>query len=852
MGTLVSAIRDAVRQFRLSPVFTMAVVLTLAVGIGGTTAIFTLINAVMLRSLPVADPERLYRIGDGNNCCVQGGPQGRWGIYSFSLFERLKAQAPEFEEMAAFQAGAPRMAVRRQGVDQASRALRTEYVTGNYFTTLGVGAFGGRMFTAADDTPSAAPVVVVSHQLWQTTYGSDPGVVGATLAIEGHPFTVAGIAPPGFFGETLRSNPADIWIPLQHEPLITNGVGLLRQPISAWLRVIGRTKSGASIAGVEARLTGILRQWLQYDSGYPSNWMPELIRNLPKEVIAVVPAGAGVGVMREQYGESLQILLAVCAMVLLIGCANVANLLLARAVSRRTQTAVRLAVGARRRDIIVGALVESVVLSLAGAIAGLFVAVGAARLLLSLAFTTATFLPISTTPSPLVLAFAFAVAVTTGVIFGTVPAWFAARTNPIEALRGSGRTAGDRSSILRSSLLVVQATLSVVLVAGAAMLGRSLNQMEHQDLGYPVPGRVLVAMNRPPTTYSPAQLSSLYRALETRLARLPGVTGGGLALYNPLSDNWGELIMVDGQPVPQVAGEASSSWDRVSANYLRDLGLPVVRGRHFTEADDDRIAPVAVVSETFAKRFFKNGEDPIGKRFGLDEPQYSGTFQIVGIVRDAKFSGGTLKSPLRPMFYAPLAQTVKYDGDNMQRLDRASHLIGGIMLVTAMTPGALEPILTKAVAEVDPNLTLVAARTLGDQLALAFDQDRAVATLAGLFGVVSLVLAAIGLYGTTSYNVARRTSEIGLRMALGADRRRVVGLVLRSAFVRVGAGLALGVPLAIGAGRLIASRLYGVSFWDPMALGTAAGLLLVAALIAAFIPAARAAAIAPTLALRAE
>ncbi|MBI3490265.1 MAG: ABC transporter permease [Acidobacteria bacterium] len=314
MDNPVGAIRYAIRQFRLSPVFTASAVLTLSLGIGGTTAIFTLIHAVMLRSLPVADPESLYRIGDGDNCCVQGGYQDRWGMFSFPLFERLKAQAPEFEQLTAFQAGGFRVSVRRPGIDVAARSLRTEYVTGNYFTTFGIGAFGGRVFTADDDTPASPPVAVLSHHSWQATYGGDQTLVGQTLVIEGHPFTVAGVAPPGFFGDTLRNNPPDVWIPIQHEPMITGGNSLLRQPISAWLRVIGRLRPGASIDEVAPRLTGVLRQWMEHDSGYPSNWMSDIARLLPKQTISIVPAGAGVGIMKEQYASSLQLLMAVCGL----------------------------------------------------------------------------------------------------------------------------------------------------------------------------------------------------------------------------------------------------------------------------------------------------------------------------------------------------------------------------------------------------------------------------------------------------------------------------------------------------------------------------------------------------------
>ena len=639
MRDLIRTLRYTLRQLRQAPVFTAAAVVTLALGIGGTTAIFTLIHAVMLRSLPVSDPARLYRIGEGDNCCVQGGPQDRWGMFSYPLYERLKAAAPEFEEITAFQAGGARLSARRAGVEQAARPLRSEYVTGTYFSTLGVRAFGGRMFTAADDKPSAPPVAVMSHHAWQSTYASDPSIVGSTLVINGHPFTVIGIGPPGFFGDTLRSDPPELWVPLQQEPLINSDSSLLRQPVSAWLRVIGRLKPGATIDGMSPRLTGVLRHWMQYESGYPANWMPDVKRMLPQQVLNVVPAGAGVAEMKEEYGRSLQILLAVCGLVLLIACANVANLLLARGVARRGQTAVRLAVGASARQIVWQALVESIVLAIAGGLAGLVVAGAAARLLLSLAFSNARFLPVETTPSLIVLAFAFGVSLLTGIIFGAAPAWFATRTDPVEALRGAGRSTADRSSFARKTLLVVQATLSVVLVAGATMLGRSLSKLERQDFGYKIDGRVVVSLNRPPATYTQPQLAAMYRQLEERLNRLPGVRGSGLALYNPLTDNWGELILVEGHPEPKMDEESGASWDRVSANYLQNFGVALVRGRMFTEADNEDTAPVAIVNEAFVKRFFKSSEDPLDRRFGLDLPENVGTFHIVGIVRDAKFAG---------------------------------------------------------------------------------------------------------------------------------------------------------------------------------------------------------------------
>ena len=614
--------------------------------------------------------------------------------------------------------------------------------------------------------------------------------------------------------------------------------------------MIGRLHPGASTAGMAPRLTGILRQWMQQDSGYPANWMPDVIHMLPKQVINVVPAGAGVAEMKEEYGRSLRILLAVCGLVLLIACANVANLLLARAVARRRQTALRLALGASRRQIVGQALVEAFCWPSLVELRGWVAAAG--RLLLALAFQGSHFLPISALPSPLVLAFALAVP------------WRRASSSarlqpglPPERIRSKpyGARAGarvDRSSLTRNALLIVQAALSVVLVAGATMLARSLNKLEHQNFGFPTEGRVVVSLNRPPATYTRPQLASLYRRMEDGLNGLPGVIGSGLALYNPLTDNWGELVLVSGHPAPKLSEEAGASWDRVSADYLQNFGIAALRGRNFTKADNETTAPVAIVNQTFVKRFFKDGEDPLGQHFGLDLPQNADTFRIVGIVRDAKFAGWGLSRPARPMFYVPLAQNVDYKDDLMKRVELQSHFIGGIMLVTGIPPGALEPELTRILAGIDPNLTIISVRTMEQRVELTFDQERAVASLAELFGAVALLLAAVGLYGVTAYTVAQRTNEIGIRMALGAGRAEVVRHVLRGAFVRVAVGLGLGLPLAIAAGRLISSQLYGVSFWDPLALTVAASALAICALIAALVPASAAASISPMTALRTE
>jgi predicted permease len=849
METLARELRYTVRQLRLSPVFTVTAIVTLALGIGGTTAIFSLVNAVLLRSLPVADPSRLYRIGEGNECCIEGALQSRWGMFTYPFYERLKNASPQFEQLAAFQAGPSRSSVRRANYDKLAKPLRSELVTGNYFSTFGLRAFAGRLFTPQDDQPSSTPVAVLSYRAWQSEYAGDAGVIGSNFVVEGHPFVVIGISPPGFFGDTLRSDPPEIWLPLQQEPLLQGTGSLLHQSLASWLRVVGRLKPGANTQGLSSEYTMMLRDWLVTGAGFPAAWIPEIKRQLPKQQVEVVPAGSGVAEMKEDYGRSLQILSAVCGLVLLIACANVANLLLARAIARRSQTAVRLAIGASTLGIVGQSLVESIVLAIAGGLAGIFVAIGADHLLISLAFHNARFVPIDASPSAPVLAFAFGLSFITALLFGTAPAWFATRTKPVEALRGANRSTQDRSSVWRKGLLIAQATLSVVLIAGAGMLARSLNKVETQRFGFRVKDAVSVSLNAPPATYSFEKLNSIYRSLQERLGRIPGIRSVALALYSPLTDNWGELVMVDGHPMPKLSEDAGASWDRVSPNFFSTIGEPLLRGRFFDERDNQHSEPVAVVNQAFVRRFFPH-ENPLGKRFGIDLPELARTFQIVGVVGDAKFSEP--EKPPRAMFFLPLAQRVPYSNDLMNAAELRSHFIGSVMLETTLSAGSLEPALKSAFPDVDPNLTIIKVRTMEEQVAMRFDQERAVADLAGLFGVVALLLAAVGLYGVTAYNVVQRTSEIGVRVALGADQGRVVRLILRGAFGKAAAGLALGIPLSIAAGRLISSQLYEVSNWDPVALCAAIAALGISSLLAAILPAMRAAVIEPMRALRVE
>ena len=847
LDALIRSLAHMLRSLRRTPGFSLAAIGVLALGIGGTTAVFTLIDSVMLRPLPVSDPARLYRIGDGDDT-VATGRHGRWGVFPFPLYERLQAGAPEFDDVTAFDWGGTLLSVRRQGAEEAGRPVRAQYVTGSYFSTLGVGAFSGRLFAADDDRPAAPPVVVLSHRLWQGVYGADPSLLGSTLVVEGHPFTVIGVAAPGFFGETVRADPPDLWIPLQQEPMIAGDGSLLRQSISPWLFAIGRLRDDASTAGMAPRLTGILRRWIRYEAGYPANRMPDIVRELSNQTIRVVPAGTGIGLaglsMKDQYGPSLRILLAICGLVLVIACANVANLLLARAVARRAQTAMRLALGATRRRIVGEALAEGMLLAAAGGAAGLLVAVGAARLLVALVFQDSQFVPIATTPSLVVLAFTAGLSLVTGVAFGMAPAWLATRTDPIDALRGLGRSIGRHSFRFRTALLIVQLSISVAVVAGAAMLGRSLANLQDQDLGYEVQGRVLINLKRLPSTYTPERLSTLYRDMERRLAGLPGVRGAGLALTNPLFSSWSETILVAGRR-PNPSDEASASWNRVSADYLQNLGVTLARGRLFAETDGQTTAPVAVVNEAFVRRFFRDDEDPLGQHFGVERPENADTFRIVGVIRDTKFLRSGLSEPAGPMFFVPLAQRIEYATDYRRMVERLSHFVQGIVVVTDSELGEIEPLLRRTLAETDPDLTIISVRTMQQQIARSSDREQAVASLAGLFAIVSLLLAGVGVYGVTAYLVAQQANEIGIRMALGADRVQVIALVLRQAFQRVAVGLVLGLPLAVGAVRVMASQLHGVSFRDPFSLAVAAGALAACALVAAIIPAGRAAAIVP-------
>jgi predicted permease len=636
------------------------------------------------------------------------------------------------------------------------------------------------------------------------------------------------------------------------EPTFSGANSFLHH-FQAWLRVIGRLNPGATPNAVPDRLTALIRQWLVNDSAMPPDWMSGIKAGLSKQIVKVVPAGAGVGIMKADYGDNLRILLVVCCLVLLIACANIAILLLARGAARRAQTSIRLAMGASRRRLIRQALTESVVLSIFGGIAGLVVAYAGVKLLVALTFHSAKFVPIDAAPSLPVLGFAFGLSLITGVLFGCAPAWLTSHADPAEALRGANRSTRDHASVSQKILVIVQAALSVVLLAGAGLLTRSLINMQHQDFGYETDHRVVISLTAPWSSYPKPMLDAMYRELQSRLSSIPGVERAALAQYAPLQDNWGEIVIREGHGMPNMNEEIGSSWDHVAPGYLEILGQQIVRGRSIAEQDTAATQNVAVVDEAFVHRFFKSGEDPIGAHFGLDLPKYGATFEIIGVVRHAKYNWDFANhEPPRPIFFVPLAQRTKYDDAMMQSIDDDTHYIEGVVLKVHGSMEGLETQVRKILSDVDPNITLLNIQTMQEQVESNLDQQRAVAQMTGLFGVLALVLAAIGLYGVTAYTVERRTKEIGVRMALGARRGNVINLVLGGAFLQVAIGLLLGVPAAIACGRLIAAQLYQVKIWDPVALVGSVLALGGCALLASIIPAQRAASIDPIKALRVE
>jgi len=847
MNQLMQDVRFALRQLRKAPGFTATAVLTLALGIGANAAIFTLVHAVLLQNLPVGDPKTLVRVGDTNDCCVNGGAPDNndYSIFAYDLYKHLRDNTPEFEQLAAMQAGIGNGSItaRSSQPDALPKALRGEFVTGNYFQTFGLRPYAGRLLASTDDVDGAPMAAVMSYQTWQRDYALDPSVVGSTFVLNTNPVTIIGITPPGFYGDRMTDTPPDFFIPMVMEPMMVPA-SILHRHEANWVYLLGRVKPGTALAPLQAKMSGELRNWL---ADLPLYQKEDQKKNLAQSHVVLTPGGIGIANMQQEYGKGLQFLMSISALVLLIACANIANLVLVRGMARRTETSIRMALGAQRMRLIRQLLTESVVLSCIGGLVGLVLAFVGTKILLAMAFPDATSLPIHANPSVPVLAFAFGLSLVTGLVFGIAPAWVTSHSEPAEALRGSNRSTTDHSGWLQRSLVVLQAALSLVLLVGAGLMGKSLSNLENQNFGVETENRVVAHISPDNAGYKPEQLQALYEKIDQGLRVLPGVQRVALSLYTPLEgNNWGQGVFIQGRPEPGPTDSVGASWVRVGPEFFDIIGQHLQRGRGITIQDTATSLPVAVVNQAFVKKFFPKGQDPIGVHFGVSGVKSSSDFEIVGVVSDVKYNN--VRRPVRAMYFRPLLQVAHTEPNT----DIRSLYAGAIMLQTKGPVQSLESQVRRVLASIDPNLTVIRYETFAGQISGLFNQERLIARLTLMFGVLALVLASVGLYGVTAYTVARRTPEIGIRMAMGADRGSVVRMVLREAMLQAVIGLTIGVPVALLCVRFVQSQLYSVAGRDAEVLSLAIATLIVSAFAAGWIPARRAASTDPVKALRTE
>ena len=850
-------LREATRQLRKAPGVTITAVATLALGIGATTAIFTLVHQVMLKSLPVTKPEELWRIGDKDRCCNWGGytqdRDGDFSLFSWEAYQNFREHTQEFTDLAALQAGNAPLGVRRAGSQSQAETRNGEYVSGNFFRTFGVQPWIGRLMTDADDREGAPPVAVMSYRIWRDKYGSDPGVVGASYAINGHPFTVIGVGAPGFYGAKLAGfGMPDFWLPLTTEPLIDLETSRLKRPDGNFLDLIGRVRPGVNPKTLEAKLKVELHDWL---ASHVNDMQPGEKQLWQQQTLHLAPGGSGVAAMRDDYQDGLKLLMLAAGSVLLLACANLANLVLARGLKDRGQTSIRVALGASRSRLVRKVLVESLLLSGMGGILGIAVAYAGTKLIVATAFQIGgpnNWVPIEAAPSWPVLLFTLGVSALTGVVFGMVPAWITSHTDPAEALRGVGRSVGTGRAWVQKPLVIAQIAVSLVLLSAAALLTQSLRNLEHQSFGFETQGRYIVWINPMLGGFKLNQMEPMFRQIHDRLLQIPGVRMVAPALYAPMTgDSWNDSVRIEGRPEPPATEDTSAAWSRVMPGFFDAIGSKVVLGRPIADEDTTASRKVAVVNRAFVKRFFKD-QNPIGQHFGEDKIKYSGTYEIVGVTNDIRYLTYGYKNPVRPMFWVAEAQNVAYDDPAFVSGEIWSHYLYNIVLWAPGNMPGLEERVRKVLAGVDPNLVMYGVDPYQKVVSADFQRESLIATLTALFGALGLVLAAVGLYGVLAYTVERRTGEIGVRMALGADRRRVIGMVLGGALLQFGIGVALGIPAAIAAGRLMATQLFGVTPGDPLMIALAALLLGLAALLASVIPAWRAAGVQPMTALRME
>jgi macrolide transport system ATP-binding/permease protein len=844
MTTLVQDVHYALRQLKKTPGFTVTVVLTLALGIGANAAIFTLVNAVLLKKLPVADPRTLVRLGDNNDCCVTGGikDNGNYGMFSTDSYQQLKKNLPEFEELAGIQAGfhfRP-VTVRRDGTGAEPKSVMGEFVSGNYFRTFGLKADKGRLIGDADDRQGAPATAVMSYDTWQREYAGDPSVIGSTFWVNTKAVTVVGIAPQGYYGDRMSNTPPEYYLPIESMPVLA-GVSYVHEPNSNWLYIVGRLKPGVAQAPLQDKVNALLKQI--YAHRFTASKHDQ--ERLAKTHATLTPGGSGIQSLQDEYASHLRLLMWIAGLVLLIACANIANLLLVRGMGRRTEMSVRTALGARRGRIIRQLLTESLVLSVMGGLAGLVVAYAGTRMLLMMAFPGDNNVPIHASPSLEVIGFAFALSMVTGILFGVAPAWITASANPADALRSGTRTTATGASLLQRGLVVLQAALSLVLLVGAGLFAQSLNKLQSKDMKLDATNRYIIHINPQAAGYSQTQVEALYRTIEERFHMLPGVTKVGLATYTPMEDNnWGTGVTVQGQPP---VGGFGASFVKANAEFFDSVGTRVVIGRGIDVQDTSTAPTVAVVNEAFANHYLK-GLNPIGQHFGGGGPNSAGDFEVVGVVQDTAYE--SVRWNDHYMYFVPIMQRPASDKDP---IEKDESVYAGAISVAANRPVSdMETLARRTLTAINPNLAVVKFQTFTEQIGDRFSEEKMISRLTLLFGGLALLLATIGLYGVTSYTVAGRTSEIGIRMALGAERGSVVAMILRGATIQVVLGLAIGIPVALICVRFVKTQLYEITNADATVMAGAIVTLAVAACLAGLIPARRAASIDPAKALRME
>jgi macrolide transport system ATP-binding/permease protein len=839
----------AIRQLRKTPGFTVTVLLTLALGIGANSAIFTLVNAILLHNLPVTDPKSLVRIGDQNDCCVNSGwsDSGDYSLFATDTYYVFKKNLPEFEELAAMEAGYAwrPITVRRAGGQTQAKSVMGTFVSGNYFRVFGMTPAAGRFFVDADDTKGAAFTAVMSYDTWQQDYAGDPKVVGSEIYINTKPVTIIGIAPKEFYGDRVDTNPPKYFLTMNAMDEVI-GAPYFTDPDTAWAYMIGRVKPGTSIQALQAKASALLKQQFTPLKTFTDQ---RALKALPRTHVVLTPGGGGIQNMQDDYKDHLKLLQWIAALVLLVACANIANLLLVRGMSRRAELAVRSALGAQRSRLVRQLLTESVLLSGVGGLLGLAVSFLGAHGLLALAFPNQHDMPVSAAPSPLVIGFAFALSLVTGILFGLAPALMAARTQPADALRSNARTTAHGVSWLQRALVVLQAALSLVLLVAAGLFAQSLGKAENVDMKLDATNRYIAHINPKAAGYKNTEVEPLYQSIVDRFHAIPGVVSVGLATYTPMEENnWGSGVKVQGE----TDLNKSASWVKGSPEYFDSVGTHVVMGRGFTLQDTLNAPPVAVVNQEFVKQFFGN-RNPIGHRFGFSGPQSTqqdGAHEIVGVVEDTTYTSVYWKN--HAMYFLPLTQPAGIPTTDHPLEKDQSMYAGALVIQTSRPMPGFEKIVGDTLASINPNLTIVKFQTFQQQIDDRFIEERLIARLTSLFGLLALLLAAIGLYGVTAHTVVRRTPEIGIRMALGAARSRVIGAVMRGAMLQTVAGLAIGIPVAMFCVRYVKSQLYEITSVNVPVMIVAIGVLVLAAAIAGLIPAQRAASIDPVKALRVE